>query len=268
LVALACALGCGTQDSPGNPPAHAPFAGSTGYRKVAGVFVLLDPSVDVTDPTVVADSPDGPFAIWVTYGGAEIRRADLSHLGTDPSPLRPALSPAEPWEGARVAAPSVVRNGTGYQMAYEAADGVLATAESQDGEHWSDRRQVGRGKTPALAGGRLFYVDQLDGQIWSGATPTGIRGGAPDVIARPGADGRIVWQLFFECPGTGGLSIGICYAGSFDGTSFRRTALPIFSPDVPDERGPAAVLGVDHATLFFAQQPTGFPVRIGAAVAP
>ncbi|HJZ83769.1 MAG TPA: hypothetical protein VKN99_01310 [Polyangia bacterium] len=263
VLLTVCAAACGTRAEPGNSPENPPFSGAIGYHKIDGTYVLLDPVADLTDPSVVADSPAGPFHIWFTYGGATIRRSDLPHLGTDATPPRPALSASEPWEAGRVAAPSVERAAQGFRMVYEAATDVIAVVVSSDGETWTGKREIARGHTPMLAGGHLFLQDS--GFVYREGTPL-FTGTDPDVIVRATPSDRLIWQMFYNCPGRN--SIAICYAGSWDGASFVTTGVPILQPDQPDETGPSAVLSTDQAILFFAQKPTGLKSRIGAAVAP
>src|SRR5262249_20223349 len=96
LLALA-AMGCGTGGATGGPPQNAPVSGAAGFAKVPGDYVLLD-SVPLTDPALLTSSAQGPFALWVTRDGNEIWRTALARLGTDPTPLRSALTATEPWE--------------------------------------------------------------------------------------------------------------------------------------------------------------------------
>jgi hypothetical protein len=257
---------CGTGGEAGGPPQNTPVSGATGYDKVDGTYVLVDSNADLTQPTVVADSPEGPFALWFTYSGVEIRRSDLPALGKDATPPRPALAALEPFEGGVVQSPSVERLPDGrYQMLYQAAVGLIAMAESEDGESWTNRRVVGSGNTPSLASGRIFY--ERDGMIELGGEPL-LRGISPDVHLRATAGGRPMWQMFFNCPGRDGISVAICFAGSFDGEHFMANYTPVLAPDAPDELGPAQVGGIDRAVLFFAQLPIGGRFRIGAARAP
>src|SRR5262249_44402560 len=175
------------------PPTNTPFSGTNGYTKVDGVYIILDSAADLTDPSLLADSPNGPFAIWMTRAGVDIWRSDLAHLGTDATPLRPALAPADSWEGTSVVAPSVERDATGYHMAYEAAGGIIAVADSSDGEHWTGRRMIGPGHAPSLARGFVFY--ESNGEIWR--APRGVEaavhlltGTNPDIHVRQTSGGR------------------------------------------------------------------------------
>src|SRR5207237_6713676 len=106
-----------------------PASGATGYHKIEGTYVLLDSAADLSDPTVVADSPAGPFRIWFTWNGREIRRSDLAHLATDATPPRPALAASEPWEQGAVKAPTVdCAPGGACSMFYETGGGEIGYA--------------------------------------------------------------------------------------------------------------------------------------------
>ena len=269
IFILLCAS-CGTGGATGGPPTNVPFSGAAGYAKVNGDYVLLD-SKPLTAPALLTDSPDGPYAIWMTRGGTEIWRVDLDHLGTDPSPLRMALAPTEPWEMGSVANPSVERDATGFHMAYEAAGSVIALADSTDGESWTGKRMLGPGHAPALVHGFVFYDDGAD--VWRapvGSEPPvhALAGTNPDVHLRQTAGERPLWQMFFNCTGRDQVSTAICYAASYDGENFTSTDIPILQPDLPSEIGPSGFIGSESAVVFFAQTPSGSMSRIAAATAP
>jgi hypothetical protein len=278
LLAGLSFVGCGTGGTPGASPSNSPVSGATGYQKISGTYVLAVASVDLADPAVVADSASGPYHIWMTYAGSEIRRSDLPNLGTDPTVPRPALAATESFEQGRVAAPSVAHDASGWHMAYEAADGVIALADSEDGEAWTNKRVVTLGHAPSLLGTQVFF--EQAGEIWaleSGpkeTTPTTamtpvhvLTGSSPDAHIVTTLAGRPLWQLFFNCSSPASPSIAICYAASFDGRSFESNGIPVLSPGAPDELGPSQVSGEGLDVLFFAQAPTGLRSRIGVAIA-
>jgi hypothetical protein len=269
IIVLFCAA-CGTGGDTSGPPQNAPVSGAGGFTKVMGDYVLLD-SKPLTDPALYATSSSGPFAIWVTRGGTEIWRTDLARIGTDPTPLRPALAATEPWEMGSVAKPSVEHDASGYHMAYEAAGNIIALADSADGEVWTNKRMLGTGRAPSLASGFVFYESM--GEIWrapANATPALhiATGTNPDVHVRQTAGDRPIWQMYFNCTGRDLVSIAVCYGGSFDGENFSTTYIPILQPDLPDEEGPTGFVDNVGAILFFAQTPSGFMTRIAAATAP
>jgi hypothetical protein len=275
LALTSLLVACGAGGEPGGPPANSPNAGVSGYTKIKDTYVLADATAALSEPAVVADSPDGPFQIWVTYAGTDIRRADLPALGMPATPLRPALAATEPWEGSRVLAPSIERTASGtYQMVYEAAGGVIGRADSTDGETWTAKRMVTLGHHPTLAAGVLMY--EQDGAVVAETADAFpplpiVTGTSPDLHLRTTAAGRQVWALFYNCPGasgTAGPSIAICFAGSFDGIHFVVSASPALDPRAPDELGPAAILGETGGTLFFAQVAGPSPLRIAAAQSP
>jgi hypothetical protein len=269
-VLAALLAGCGAGSGESGPPANPPFSGAAGYVKVPGDYVIVDSQIDLGDPAVLTDSADGPFALWITRNGSEIWRTDMARIGTNPTPLRPAVLPTEPWEQGRCAKAAVERDATGFHMAYEAAGSTVALADSSDGEHWTQKRMLGPGHAPSLRRGFVFY-EQL-GQIWrapasgEAAFPI-VVGTNPDMRVRTTPAERELWQLFFNCPGQGGASVAICYAGSFDGEHFATGDVPLLQPDAPSELGPTGFVGDDAAILFFGQTPAGFRSRIAAAIA-
>jgi hypothetical protein len=263
---VAFVAGCGAGGDTGGLPTSAPISGGGTYNKVVGTYILVDTSTDLGDPTVLADGPAGPFTLWLTFGGTEIRRSVLPRLGVDASPPAPALVATEAWEGGRVAAPSVERSASGYQMVYEAGIDILATASSDDGTTWTGKTPLGpHGHNPSLAAGALYY--DAEGEIWLQDTPTPLLPGTAPEVRVVDAAGRKVWKMVFNCPGHD-TPTAICYAGSYDGVHFETTEVPILQPEAPDEFGPTLALGDAQAVLFFGQQPTGLHVRIGAATSP
>ena len=309
LVLAACGLGA----SPGGGSDNLPSGGTGPYAKLSDVsletlidepFVIFELAADVAEPAAIALDGD-TYRLWYsrtlrTPPGAatEIWTADLpASLTVPPETTGLALRADQPFEGGRVAAPSVVRDGDRLVMFYEAGTDLVARAVStDDGATWTKEGMVltdARAPSAVIVDGSwlvyatrpsapgIFVARSADGVSFSWEpepvlAPTGF-GLDGTTVGSPGAYAEItpagqtrVW-LFYPASGQdedGPLS-GVAYAGSEDGITFTRggRGAPVLVPASAEDRSTAPIIGHAGSVMFYGG--TRANVRaIGAARTP
>ncbi len=165
--------GCGTLAPEGGGATDLPVSGAGPYKLLApndaypfvAPIVLSDAGADLDDAYVLSDGD--LIGTWVTYTvnhTSEIRHADFLSLETGSTGFIDGVTPAEPWEGNRVAQPAVLW--TAPWLLFYAGEGGIGYATADDGHKWV------KAPGPALAGAfsspaairlddgtvRLFYL--------------------------------------------------------------------------------------------------------------
>ena len=324
LVAIAsavCGCGLGLVGDEGGGGDNLPTQGAGPYGKpdldfatpADEPYVLEDARGSLVDPSALWRD-DGGFRLWMgrvdddaMMGETDIYYAELAAI-TEFADRGPELvmSPSETWEGARVAAPSVIELPDGaLVMFYEGGDGHIGRADSADGITWAkhpDNPVLTDAASPGAAylddgsGPRwvlfvtrpgeegIFRADSSDGVGWT-LDPVAVVSARPDttdafdpfsvsdpfVIAGVTASGRAHFGLFFaghEGPEADD-DVAIGYAGSFDAVEWERFggADAVLAPGIPAEHGPTVVLEAARGVMFFHEQRSGRQ-RIAVATHP
>jgi hypothetical protein len=304
VAGLGCVVaGCGLgwiddDDSRGGVPTSG--AGPYGRLPIDDDTPILEPILigdrlaTLSDPAALRRA-DGGLRIWMTYiADADPARTEIWYAEVpseydmpDLAPA-PALVPDQPWEGGRVAAPSLVDHGDELVLYYEfgSPPAIGRATSTDDGATWTKHDPVlADAAAPSVVHGPdgstwLFCTrPSAPGAIWRAvddgagfafdAAPvieprpadaeafdrTAV--GDPFVLAITGADGRKRFGLWF----TGTLpdppdEPAVGYAGSYDGVTWERFLgpEPVLSRQA---RGPTVVLSPSHGLMLFAERDRG-----------
>jgi hypothetical protein len=312
LFLAACGLGA----SAGGGSDHLPNGGTGPYTKLSDPtlstlldepFVVSELSADLSEPTAL-DLGDDTFRLWYSRRArtpenapTEIWTAALpTSLTTPPASTALALRADQPYEGDRVAAPTVVRDPSDDSrlvMFYEAGPTSVARAVSDDdGLTWAKQGVVlDDARLPSvitLDGAWLLYTTRpsapgifvarsSDGETFvreplpvlapTGAGVDATLVDSPSASARTTLAGQSRVWLFYVTRGfdEDGTLAGIAYAGSHDGLAFARgrTGEPVLVPASASDSGGSAIIGDTESLLFYAS-PRGAVTGIAVARTP